>query len=89
METNRTVTLPIEYVEHLVLCGDTLVVPDTNRLFGVDARTGQLRWQLPNPRHRLYEYLGIDHRYYNGLHASEFVDPAGLKELGTEKIPPR
>ena len=53
-------TLPIEYVEHLVLCGDTLVVPDTNRLFGVDARTGQLRWQLPNPRHRLYEYLGID-----------------------------
>jgi kynurenine formamidase len=33
-------------------------------------------------------HLGIDHRYYNGLHASEFVDPSGLKQLGTETIPP-
>lgn len=33
-------------------------------------------------------HLGIDHRYYNGLHARDFVDPTGLKELGTEKIPP-
>jgi outer membrane protein assembly factor BamB len=53
-------SLPVEYVEHIVLCGDTLVVPDTNRLFGVDARTGEMRWQLPNPRNRLYEFLGIE-----------------------------
>lgn len=33
-------------------------------------------------------HLGIGHRYYNGLHASAFVDPTGLKELGTENIPP-
>ena len=33
-------------------------------------------------------HLGIDHRYYNGLHAKDFVDPTGLKELGTEAIPP-
>ena len=33
-------------------------------------------------------HLGIDHRYYNGLHASEFVDPSGITELGTESIPP-
>jgi hypothetical protein len=33
-------------------------------------------------------HLGVDHRYYNGLRAQDFVDPRGLKELGTEKIPP-
>ncbi|MAE93888.1 MAG: polyketide cyclase [Deltaproteobacteria bacterium] len=33
-------------------------------------------------------HLGIGHRYYNGLHAKDFVDPSGLKELGTESIPP-
>jgi kynurenine formamidase len=33
-------------------------------------------------------HLGIDHRYYNGLEAQKFVDPAGLKELGTDTVPP-
>jgi kynurenine formamidase len=33
-------------------------------------------------------HLGIDHRYYNGLHASDFVNPAGVTQLGTEQIPP-
>jgi kynurenine formamidase len=33
-------------------------------------------------------HLGIGHRYYNGLHARDFVTPKGLKELGTESIPP-
>ncbi len=33
-------------------------------------------------------HLGIGHRYYNGLHASDFVDPAGVTQLGTEQIPP-
>lgn len=33
-------------------------------------------------------HLGIDHRYYNGIHASDFVTPTGLTELGTHKIPP-
>ena len=33
-------------------------------------------------------HMGIDHRYYNGLHASEFVATGGLTKLGTEKVPP-
>jgi kynurenine formamidase len=33
-------------------------------------------------------HLGIDHRYYNGLHARDFVAPTGLKELATHTIPP-
>ncbi len=33
-------------------------------------------------------HLGIDHRYYNGVHASEFVRPTGLAKFGTHLIPP-
>ena len=33
-------------------------------------------------------HLGIDHRYYNGTHAKDFVAPNGLKKLGTENVPP-
>jgi len=33
-------------------------------------------------------HLGIDHRYYNGLRAQDFVAPSGLKELGTDTVPP-
>ena len=32
--------------------------------------------------------MGIDHRYYNGVHVSDFVTPAGLTQLGTQDIPP-
>lgn len=33
-------------------------------------------------------HLGIDHRYYNGVHASEFVRPDGLIRYGTHALPP-
>ena len=33
-------------------------------------------------------HLGIDHRYYNGVHAKDFVAPDGLKKFGTESVPP-
>ncbi len=33
-------------------------------------------------------HLGIDHRYYNGLEAQNFVAPGGLLELGTDTVPP-
>jgi kynurenine formamidase len=33
-------------------------------------------------------HLGIDHRYYNGTHAKDFVAPDGLKKFGTESVPP-
>ncbi|MDZ7669254.1 MAG: cyclase family protein [Gammaproteobacteria bacterium] len=33
-------------------------------------------------------HMGIEHRYYNGNHASDFVTPRGLTRLGIEKLPP-
>lgn len=50
---------PINFLDHLVLCGDTLVIPDLTRIAAVDYRTGQLRWELPNPTGRLYECLSV------------------------------
>ena len=33
-------------------------------------------------------HAGINHRYYNGVHASDFVRPSGLLKYGTHAIPP-
>lgn len=33
-------------------------------------------------------HIGINHRYYNGTHAKDFVAPDGLKKFGTESVPP-
>ena len=33
-------------------------------------------------------HLGINHRYYNGTHVSEFWQPGGLTRFGTHLLPP-
>ena len=33
-------------------------------------------------------HMGIDHTYYNGNHASDFVTPRGLTKLSVDKLPP-
>ncbi|MFW6094249.1 MAG: cyclase family protein [Pseudomonadota bacterium] len=33
-------------------------------------------------------HMGIDHRYYNGLHARDFVTADGLQELSVHELPP-
>jgi len=33
-------------------------------------------------------HVGINHRYYNGIHASDFVRSSGLLKFGTHTIPP-
>lgn len=33
-------------------------------------------------------HMGIEHRYYNGLHASDFITPRGLTELSVHELPP-
>lgn len=33
-------------------------------------------------------HMGVDHVYYNGNHASDFVTPSGLTNLSIDKLPP-
>ena len=33
-------------------------------------------------------HMGLEHRYYNGLKATEFVTPTGLSSLSIDKLPP-
>ena len=33
-------------------------------------------------------HMGIDHVYYNGLHARDFVTPTGALELSVDRLPP-
>lgn len=76
---------PVEFLEHVILCGDTLIVPDMERLFAIDYRSGELRWELEFERPRLVESLGVT----NGvLHVSaQPAIPDGNSELiGVEPL---
>ena len=76
---------PVEFLEHCIVCGTTLVVPDMERLFAVDYRSGELRWELSFEQPRLIESLGIT----NGvLHVSaQPAIPDGNSELlGVEPL---
>ncbi|MCA8964927.1 MAG: PQQ-like beta-propeller repeat protein [Planctomycetes bacterium] len=76
---------PVQFLEHVVLCGTTLIVPDLERVFALDYRTGALRWELPNPQRRLYDGLGVQDGI---LHVSgQATDRSGGAELaGIEPI---
>jgi outer membrane protein assembly factor BamB len=76
-------TMPVQFLEHVVLCGKTLIVPDLERLVGVDYRTGEIRWELPGATGRLLDGLGVQDGV---LHVSaQGDDPAGGAEfLGIE-----
>jgi hypothetical protein len=51
--------LPVQFLEHVVLCGDLLIVPDLERVVAVEMRSGAIRWELANPQGRLYDSLGV------------------------------
>lgn len=52
-------TTPVDFLEHVLVVGTALIVPDWERVFAVDYRTGQLLWELPNPQKRLLESQGL------------------------------
>ncbi|MEO6597306.1 MAG: hypothetical protein ABIP94_21390, partial [Planctomycetota bacterium] len=85
--TNKPVlfSVPVDYLEHVVLCGTTLVVPDTERLFGIDYRTGAVVWDIGNEKSRLLEGLGVQQGV---LHISAQPNaPDGSSEfLGIEPL---
>jgi outer membrane protein assembly factor BamB len=51
--------LQVRFVDQVFVCGRVAVITDTRRVFGIDYRSGQLLWELPNPEERLYECLGV------------------------------
>jgi len=50
---------PVEFLEHALVCGEILVVPDMERVVALDYRTGETRWALTFETPRLIESLGI------------------------------
>ncbi|MBL9076539.1 MAG: PQQ-binding-like beta-propeller repeat protein [Planctomycetes bacterium] len=53
-------SLAIEFLEHVVVCGDVLVVPDLQHVYGVDLRDGTVRWQLPDGTDTRFEGMQFD-----------------------------
>lgn len=49
----------VEFLEHALVCGEVLVVPDMERVIALDYRTGETRWELTFETPRLIESLGI------------------------------
>jgi outer membrane protein assembly factor BamB len=39
-------SLPVEFLDTVLVCGDVAVVPDLQRVVGVDVHRGTVRWQL-------------------------------------------
>lgn len=78
-------SVAVEFLEHVIICGETVVVPDMERLFAVDYRTGKLVWELQFDRPRLIESLGVTRGV---LHVSaQPAVPDGKSEiLGIEPL---
>lgn len=49
----------VEFLEHALLCGETLVVPDMLRLFALDYRSGRTLWEVEFEQPRLIESLDV------------------------------
>lgn len=71
----------LDWAQHVVLCGPALVVPDMQRLFAVDYRSGKLLWELPNPRRYQFDGLGVT---AGVLHASG--TPSGQQTDGEGEL---
>ncbi len=50
---------PVEFLEHALVCGTTLVIPDMERVFAIGYRSGKILWELTFETPRLVESLGI------------------------------
>lgn len=57
-EATQLFSEAVEFLEHVIVCGEALVVPDMERLFAVDYRSGALLWELEFDQPRLIESLG-------------------------------
>ncbi|MCR9245581.1 MAG: PQQ-binding-like beta-propeller repeat protein [bacterium] len=87
---------PVQFLEHIVLCGTTLIVPDLERVFAIDYRTGALRWQLEETDGQLLDGLGVQQGVFhvaaqpgNGEGAARFygIEPSSGRVLFSRTLP--
>ncbi|MCA8973354.1 MAG: PQQ-binding-like beta-propeller repeat protein [Planctomycetes bacterium] len=77
--------LPVQFLDHVVLCGTTLIVPDLDRVFALDYRSGRLLWELPEKDGLLLDGLGVqDGVFHLGAQPSDSDGPAEL--IGIEPV---
>lgn len=64
----------------------------TGATLGADRATGNddllITWMGIGSQIDGLGHMGLEHRYYNGNHASDFVTATGLTKLSTDKLPP-
>ena len=78
---------PRQYAMTVLQPGDgTGALMGSNRASGNDDMV--LLWMGIGSQIDGLGHMGLEHRYYNGLHASDFVTPTGLTKLSIDKLPP-
>jgi outer membrane protein assembly factor BamB len=81
-------TVPTEYIDDsvgIVVCGDTVVVPDLERVFAVNYRTGALRWEFPNQKRRILYFLGVQQGVVH-VSAQATVQDGNSELIGIEPL---
>lgn len=78
---------PRRYALTVLQPGDGTATPmGSNRATGNDDLL--LTWMGIGSQIDGLGHMGIEHRYYNGIPAAEFVAPTGLTKLSVDKLPP-
>lgn len=78
-------SLPVQFLEHVVLCGDTLIVPDLERVFAIDYRTGATRWEMPETEGNLLDGLGVQDGIFH-LSAQPSTGEGPARFFGVEPL---
>ncbi len=81
----------IEFAPHVVACGTTIVVPDFDRIFAVEHRTGELLWDLRQQLGEvsdgmLFEDLGVQAGVLHVFAFSQANEHPGGELIGIEPL---
>ncbi len=81
----------IEFAPHVVACGTTIVVPDFDRIFAVEHRTGQLLWDLRQQlgdasEGMLFKDLGVQAGVLHVFAFSQANEHPGGELIGIEPL---
>lgn len=79
-------TRPVDQLTEVVACGPVLVVATWEHLVGIDHRSGETIWELPNPTGLFYDSLGVQSGVLHLCALSQSAQSIGGELLGVEPL---
>ncbi|HLQ39172.1 MAG TPA: hypothetical protein VK348_15285, partial [Planctomycetota bacterium] len=75
----------VSFLDHVVLCGNVLVLPDVGQVTAIDYRAGTPCWEWPNPHQHIIDFLGVQSGVMQLLTQRSVADD-GATFLGIEPL---